>query len=413
MAKKKIIISSAGGIAAGTPFVLGGYLFVQQATPPVAASGRLVQLSDAMQSITAKGLTAATKTFVLGKNVAEGANSGSSLYVGEEITAASGVAVVADRQILFGVGISQTALFTNVDLTILLGNNPTFGTLDGGGALSGQFGNSVYLGHNQVITGLGYTDTHGGVLIGNSATIRGTNTVGIGTLVVAAGDSTCIGKSGQTAIQGTGVGQVCNVDLRGSALGHRARTGTDGVAIGFFADALGSANSIVIGRDAVAGAFTSVCLIGRGTVCFENNCFALGGDPTNGAEMQVLRLGPNTLAGYAGLSVFLPSAAAGNNIAAPNTTFRGGISTGNSVTGGRITFQSSTQGAGGGAYQAIVDRFRIAPGGVAGLPTLEFVNQISTPGGAAGTLLNAPVAGNPTIWAEVLYNGVLHFIPMW
>jgi len=127
----------------------------------------------------------------------------------------------------------------------------------------------------------------------------------------------------------------------------------------------------------------------------------------------VFRWGPNTLAGYPGLSIFLPSASAGNNVAAPNTTFRGGISTGNSVTGGRITFQSSTQGAAGAAYQAIADRLRIAPGGVAGLPTIEFVNQISTPGVAAGTLLNAPAAGNPTIWAEVLYNGVLKFIPMW
>lgn len=53
---------------------------------------------------------------------------------------------------------------------------------------------------------------------------------------------------------------------------------------------------------------------------------------------------------------------------------------------------------------------------VLGLPAggnLKLTGATSTPGAAAGTLTNAPNAGNPQTWLQVSINGVTHFIPAW
>jgi hypothetical protein len=408
MARKKIIISSAGGIAAGTPFVLGGYLFVQQATPPVAASGRLVQLSDVMQSITAKGLTAATKTFVLGKNVAEGANSGSSIYLGEDITAVTGGGV-ADRQIMLGVGIAQLAAFTNVDLTVLIGNAPTFSTA------TGQFGNSVLLGHNLKIgpvAGPGVVDTIGVVLLGAGAQVTGGTSVGVGSNCIAAAESVNIGNAALGGgIQAVGIGKASNVADNSVGIGRRARTGTNGVALGFSADNLTVDSSICVGRDTTA-THANAIIIGRASASIEANSLVVGNDPGGTSDVRTIRLGPNVLAGYPGLSIFLPSATGGVSSAAPTTTIRAGLPTGASISG-FLSFQVGLVHGADGVYQTATEVVRLQSGGTAGNPTIAFVSQISTPGAAVGTLTNAPAVGNPTIWAEVLYNGVLRKIPMW
>jgi hypothetical protein len=40
-------------------------------------------------------------------------------------------------------------------------------------------------------------------------------------------------------------------------------------------------------------------------------------------------------------------------------------------------------------------------------------NQITGAGVGAGTLTNAPSAGNPTFWLRIVVNGVQRFIPCW
>lgn len=45
--------------------------------------------------------------------------------------------------------------------------------------------------------------------------------------------------------------------------------------------------------------------------------------------------------------------------------------------------------------------------------TLEIVNATSLPGVATGTLTNAPRAGNPNIWLEVVIDGTTGWIPWW
>ncbi len=44
---------------------------------------------------------------------------------------------------------------------------------------------------------------------------------------------------------------------------------------------------------------------------------------------------------------------------------------------------------------------------------LILTGQTSTPGSGAGTLTNAPAAGNPQTWLQVSINGVTHWIPAW
>lgn len=44
---------------------------------------------------------------------------------------------------------------------------------------------------------------------------------------------------------------------------------------------------------------------------------------------------------------------------------------------------------------------------------LRLTNQINGAGVAAGTLSNAPAAGNPTFWSPILVNGTLRHFPCW
>lgn len=48
-----------------------------------------------------------------------------------------------------------------------------------------------------------------------------------------------------------------------------------------------------------------------------------------------------------------------------------------------------------------------------GAPNFAPNNQLTGAGANAGTLLNAPAAGNPTFWLPVTINGVRRFIPAW
>ncbi len=374
------------GVGAGTPFSIGKYALITGVTPPTIANGRLGQLADAAQSIVAPDVSGALRTFVMGDGSRGGASIKTTL-IGEGIK--TNFLAGSDRNIGIGGQIDFSAAAGGVANNIWIGWDFIIGTPT-------NTSNNVLIGHSITTT----IASAGVVGIGNDCSVRGGDSVTIGDLALGGAEANVIGKQAQGNTQSQAFGKLAfATGLKAIAIGDRAKATQD--------------NEIAIGPDLVATAFTNAVRIGRSSEVFENNAWGLGGDQANGTEMRVLRLGPNTLAGYAGLSVFLPSADAANNQPGPPTTIRGGISTGNAAAGGKLTLQSSLIGAGGGAYQAVIDVLRVQSGGTVGNPTIAFLNQISTPGAAAGTLLNAPVAGNPAIWAEVLYNGVLHYIPMW
>ena len=413
MARKRIVISSAGGIAAGTPFSAtpGDYLFVQQAAPPVAAGGRLKQVQDATMSVLAPGISAALRTFMLGNLVGEGPGNLRSLFVGDTISGPSvGTAGAHSDQILVGFDITQLPAYVTVDRTILIGNTPNFVFP------TGAFGNSVYIGHTLTLNPiLGSVDTVGSIAIGNGITINGGTAIGIGSNVVVAAESVNIGTSANgTGFQSVGIGKAAHLGGDNCvAIGRRARGGTDSIAIGFFSDTLTATSSIAIGRDADAGAFASVIVLGRSSGAAQNNEFCAGGAVAY--PITQARFGPLFDSTYAGLGFQMThSDFAGNNVVAPNFTMKAGTNTGNAA-GGELRFQTATIVGAGGARQVLAERFALIPStGAAGAAIMRFSNYTSGAAAAVGTLNNAPVAGDPATWIPIIDAlGAVRYIPAW
>jgi len=405
MGKSLRIVAGGTGISAAPPFTPGQFLIVSQTSPPIAFGGRMQQLADAGLSVIAPDVSGAVNSFVLGSGSRVPAVGGTrSIAIGTNVLAAGNI---ADQNLLIGSNINAGAVNGNASDVIAIGHDIV---LNSAGVT--VIGGSISIGANVTQSG---GDNAESVAIGSGARVAGGVNVAVGALADAAGQSVSVGRGAGnlTASQSVSIGDNSGAQSNGVTVGANASvSGVGGVAVGF--GALAGTRCVAVGREASGAAFAFAIAIGNGARVFEANACNIGGEEDgNGADMRVFRWGPNTLTGYPGLSVILPSAGSGANQAAPNTTFRGGLSTGNSATGGRIIFQSSVPAASSSTYQAVVPRLRIAPGGAVGVPTIEFVNQVSTPGVAAGTLLNAPAVGNPTVWAEVLYNGVLKFIPMW
>jgi hypothetical protein len=136
------------------------------------------------------------------------------------------------------------------------------------------------------------------------------------------------------------------------------------------------------------------------------------------------------------------SNASGTNIARGNFVLRPGAPTGNAA-GGSILLQSPTTGASGAVVQTLVTRLTITGGtglvavaapaaghafevtslaaneairAVAGAgtdPSIRFNGYTDGAGVGAGTLTNAPAAGDPAFWLRVNIAGTDRFIPCW
>lgn len=258
-------------------------------------------------------------------------------------------------------------------------------------------------------------------------------------------------------------------------IGHGAALSGSGgtcVLIGAAASITGGANNVVIGPSASAGATSGgFILIGRGVTATgfsgviiigdastgagaADNIVALGSGHTlmpadtivighsGGATGLVsgdIMIGHNNLSGlgfstavrWGGASVHIAGAAVpawteshksaqGTDINAGDVTYVLPRATGNAA-GASWIVQSTTPGASGAALQAVAEVFRVSPG-TATQPRnfqitqnkgLWFANQVDGAGGAAGTLTNAPTAGDPAFWLPVRVNGTDYFIPCW
>lgn len=134
---------------------------------------------------------------------------------------------------------------------------------------------------------------------------------------------------------------------------------------------------------------------------------ALGGIVGNAATLTVHGLAAGTggqisMAGGTSSTAAAAGGAMNINGGLPGVGGNGGAVTiagaaGNGAgNGGGVTID---MGAGGGG------------GGVAGV--LALAHAINLPGAAAGTLTNAPIAGNPQTWLQLSINGVVHWVPAW
>lgn len=371
MARKRLLTSSGGGIAPGSPFVVGKGLLVEQVSPPFAMSGRYGQLADAMLSFVAPDVSGAAHTFVVGAG-SQGGLSQKTNLIGENLHT-NGLAG-SDRNIYLGGNIDFSAAAGGDADKICIGwdmavVSPT------------NSGNAIYIGHSIRISAA----SAGALIMGHGAIVSGGDSTGVGTGVQVTGEGTAVGKAAIVAgAQGCAFGKGARANgLRAIAIGMNTKADADNeISIGFGMNTIGFANPVRIGRNAVV---------------FGNNEWALGNDPTDGTEMQTLRLGPNILSGYPGLNIFLPSSEAGvNNHAAPPTVIRGGLSLGNAAKGGKLTLQSSLIGAGGTTYQTVMDVLRVQSGGTIGNPALAFLNMIINAGA---------VVASKTVEIEV--NGVV------
>jgi len=402
--KTVLIVAGAIGVGAVAPFAAGQYTVITNASPPFIRGGRLGELSDAVQSITAAGVSGPSTSFVLGP-ASDNRGAASTVLIGHTVlqTGAAGQGV---KSVYIGGNIDPGAAATSRANNTYIGWD--FTLTDAGSA----HGSNVFIG--QAITTAGGTDVGSTVLIGVGVSTLGGFAVGIGAgVALTGGQSVAVGRAAIANSQGTALGETASAGTaRATALGWNARAGDTGIGIGFSARA-DTLNSICIGRDTNSSGFANVICVGVGTPAFEVNSFSVGGGAT---AITVVRFGPNTLGGYAGLSFFFPSAGAGADQAASSVTHRGGINTGNAA-GGEIRWQTSVLVAGSSStYQAVQQVAAFRPtraAGFAGTPSITFSNQIRAPGVAGGTLLNAPTAGDPADWWEILLNGNVRKIPCW
>ena len=103
------------------------------------------------------------------------------------------------------------------------------------------------------------------------------------------------------------------------------------------------------------------------------------------------------------------------NVAGANGTVRSGTGTGNAA-GASLFFQTPTPTASGVVAQSYATRLTLSEAGA----VFDLVNQglringqTSGAGASAGTLSNAPSAGDPSFWLPINIAGALRWIPCW
>ena len=111
--------------------------------------------------------------------------------------------------------------------------------------------------------------------------------------------------------------------------------------------------------------------------------------------------------------VLLPRPGTDLNIAGSNGTIRSGLGTGNAA-GSSLIFQTPDPIASSTVAQTYGQRLSLsALGATFDIPDQSFrINgQVSGAGASAGTLTNAPAAGNPSFWLPINVGGTVYFFP--
>jgi hypothetical protein len=378
-----------GGINAGSPFTLDQFLYVSNTNPPAASSY--------------PGLTRGTNAVELNGTQAPKANR-NTIAGGNSILAASTDAVVfgwnntagtASSPVTAHIVIGSALTGASTTAIILVGGS----IADGGSAAAIKIGSGLG-GLTNGHVGIGFSQTLGGasngVSVGNSITITGGNNA----IVYGAGSDG--GTNTATFGQGSG-GATQNTLFLGNGISVTGGGSTTGIAVGMSITGTGVNNAITIGHQADYLA---------GFITLGNNNLGGGGFSTTlllgGAQSHT------TATAVPAFDVRLKNAL-GTNIAAGDFTVTGPRATGNAASGA-IIFQTGLVGASSATLQTATSVFRITAAQKAEVMLdngLAFVNQTSGAGAGAGTLTNAPSAGNPSHWLRVLINGANRFIPCW
>lgn len=268
------------------------------------------------------------------------------------------------------------------------------------------------------------------VMIGSGHTLGNAAGVGSGCVVIGAGISLLTAQVNAVLIGNVAFGGGAAVVAIGSGAGNINIAGTGGVYIGFDARGNGGDYQTVVGYQANIGTAAAAIIIGRGsTIASGVARIVLGelltGNLDNTFMVGTTRLGAITacILGSAGdvatsasgnlvAVTWRPTDASGADTAGPVLTIQASRGTGNAATGGTIAMSTGDVAASSSTRQPVTVKFTVLQGNGIG-PTIRFDNATTGAGVAAGTLLNAPAAGNPAFWLPVSIAGTTRYIPCW
>lgn len=407
----------------GQPIIVGGgisliggaideFLVLSTVTPPAATTSPRIRRNGSdiiIESVANRFDT------VMGSGAAGSVNAGASVVIGQTVTAAPSAGAGP------GVVVGQNSTFTSTGEFVVVGHNLT---VDGSDQVvighvttkSVGFGSSgVHIGTQLVITG---TTNSAVVQIGRGASSGGNSSVLIGDTVSTTGNgAVAIGANAQAGLNSISIGQLATTGTGGAANSISIGTNSTGPA--------GVSQWLNVGNRAGAAGTIVAGDITFGHQDNTNNVFSLtlwlGGGPDHKAATAVPDFN------------IKGRQASGANLAAGNFIFNGQRGTGTGTPGGFTFFTTSTTGAGSG-QQAFTERLRIPGAGTgltifapvatgvslsiggfggAGVGVINFTNLTSGAAAAAGTLLNAPSAGNPSFWLPIQIAGATRYIPCW
>src|SRR5271168_2700020 len=347
---------------------------------------------------------------VIGSAVANSlVNGDSSVLIGSKILslyAGTGGTAALANSVIIGNNLMPTAtgIAAAVSNVIMIGNN-IFPNVTGFGAPAA----SIFIGNN-ILQGIGNN-------VGTTNSIYIGQTSGSGITGATAGNI-CIGVTTTPNAQGGG-----NIIIGTAAQQLVGTNTTDGfnIIIGNGATSTGAFN-VVLG----AGAKSSANLVGVGNVIIGSNAgLTLAATTTNllVIESATATSGAgSTPSGMLYGSFLTGNLIIGNSTVAGNNRDFGGTTSTNILKLLNGTVGNANPVGGGYLYVSGGILFWIDSSGtqsqlsesVQGQLASSALNAFSNnAAAAAGTLLNAPVAGNPTKWIPINDNGTIRNIPAW
>lgn len=442
---------------------------LRQVTPAAIIVGATDPSAAATETLRTQGglisSGAAPDSFIAGRAASAGLLSVGSVVIGQGASlGAVGVTNLNDSMI---IGTSSSMItgqlaFGATLASVVLGPRNTVSTLQTGGFANPE--NWVVLGSRNV-----FTNTLGGfysnvIAIGSGITGVATSTaiiIGVTgatlptqyTGIMIGHSISTVGNAGTFLGNGIACGTGNDNTIIGRGAAKTGASGQENIIIGVIATIAATDFAIVIGSTAqIAAGATGTIAIGRQSNIQFQNCLAIAPGATPSAANQcvlgsnftggdyrefVFGQGPDQLTG-AIVTKWRPSNGTGANIAIGDLQIAAGMPTGNAV-GGNFVVQTGVLGGAGSVVQTPAARITALggvaatqvfiggdPGGtdtlrVGGSLTINTALQLlsnktaftNNAGVAAGTLLNAPAAGNPTKWIRIDDNGTARFIPCW
>lgn len=375
-----------GGIRAGSPASLNTFPIFSGATPPdILINGNIRQDTSTPPKVYIGEASVGTTVTVLGGATAT-ASAGPAVVIGEQASLPLTGAVRTSGQVVIGY-VARTGSGASNDANVVIGSN-AFAEGSGGNA-----NNSVCIGASAQIV-----SPSGGA---NAVLIGAATSSSLGSLFVLIGSSSTYNANNsgvvigyQNSISG-GAGTANPISIGPSNVLDKTRT----ILLGASLSTLNAAGGdlLVFGQS-----WTATSAMPANSIGFFNS----NGYTTLIVGKAEVHASPQSL-------TLRLTDGLGSNIGVGSLIIRPGNATGTG-TQGSIDFQTQSAQGAATVLGTMTTQVQIIPcTGGAGQANLRFNNLTSGAGVAAGTLGNAPTAGNPVFWLPVNIAGNIRYIPCW